>query len=138
MSFGRSYHLPEPLRQACAACRKPGNEHLREEWGCDEPTTTPQLWIPCVSCSDGGPDCRACEGRGFEPIYRCPRKLLDPEAGEWLFLHRHWPGALPLAGGLMDQPAIYVSTMRIIDHACDEMKREIDAEREKDNKPNGG
>jgi hypothetical protein len=38
----------------------------------------------------------------------------------------------------MDQPSIYVLTMRIIDHACDEMKREIDAEREKNDKHRGG
>jgi len=72
-----------------------------------------------------------CHGRGFEPVYRCPRKLLDPYAGEWLFLHRQWPGAMVADGGIDSQPALYVLTMRLLDYATDMLKRQIAADDEK-------
>ncbi|MFH0903182.1 MAG: hypothetical protein V2A73_21345 [Pseudomonadota bacterium] len=43
-----------------------------------------------------------------------------------MFLHRHWPAALLVSGGVLDQPAIYVASMRLLDHACDTMRRTID------------
>jgi hypothetical protein len=131
LSHERSFYEAQPLQQTCSACRRPNGGQFRTEWGCDEPTATPQLYVPCASCGDGEFDCEVCHGSGFEPIYRCPRKILDPYASEWLFLHRQWPAAMVDAGGIDSQPALYVLSMRLLDYATDMLKRQISASDDK-------
>jgi hypothetical protein len=46
----------------------------------------------------------------------CPRQLVTAESAEWLRLfHLYKAGHLLVAGGLLDQPAIYVQTMSTIE-----------------------
>lgn len=46
----------------------------------------------------------------------CPRKLITDESHQWLRLFASYrAGYLLEAGGILDQPAIYISTMNAID-----------------------
>lgn len=45
----------------------------------------------------------------------CPRRSLPPEYARWIQLYGHYKaGHLLVAGGLMDQPAKYVTAMHLI------------------------
>lgn len=113
MSFHGLYDIPH----TCRICKKQGSSLLRADWGCDVPTTQPQFFIPCVRCDGSDSECELCKGEGFEAIHECPyRSGLGP-AAELLELHKTWPGTLPLAGGLFDQPALYLDCMRFLDQA---------------------
>ena len=47
---------------------------------------------------------------------RCLRQLVTPASWEFIRMYRHYKnGILPLAGGLLDQPARFVDAMEIID-----------------------
>ena len=46
---------------------------------------------------------------------RCPRTLITKESQAWLDLYSHYvKGHLYRAGGVEDQPALYLEAMRII------------------------
>ena len=122
LSYGKSFFQGYPLPQTCLVCRKEGSEDLRREWGCDKPSEFPQLIIPCTQCSGGNDDCGVCQGSGQEAIYRCPNTFMDRGTAEMIMLHTSWPQAFPLTGGLYDQPAAYVSAMRLIDQAHAKME----------------
>lgn len=109
----------EVLRQTCQTCRKANATAVRAEWGCDTRTREAQLWIPCVRCDGQSPDCKLCRGTGYESLHDCPWKLLegDQDALQLYALHATYPAALPRAGGLYDQPARYLSAMRLIESA---------------------
>lgn len=121
VSFSGLYDLP----QTCRLCRKDGSPTLRADWGCDGPTSQPQLFIPCVRCDGTNELCALCEGQGFEAIHRCPYANDIGEAQEFLLLHAAWPGTLPMAGGIYDQPAIYVDAMRLLDVATQRILGEL-------------
>lgn len=83
--------------------------------------------FPCGSCGcdeDGYPppgdswkidSIHDAEGRPLR-IYRCPRRLVTPATLLWVDLYRHYKnGVLPLAGGLLDQPACYTRAMSTLD-----------------------
>lgn len=131
LSHRRSFKDPIDLPQTCRHCKKPGGEDLKKEWGCDEPTSHAQLWIPCQDCPREG-ECATCHGDGWEEIRVCPQKLVWPEAWELLGLHAYWPEALPFAGGIYDQPAGYVAAMRWLDYVegmlRDEIQRDLERE----------
>jgi hypothetical protein len=47
----------------------------------------------------------------------CLRRLIQPRSRQFLDLYSHYKnGILPLAGGLLDQPACYIRAMSTIDH----------------------
>jgi hypothetical protein len=52
---------------------------------------------------------------------------VDAGAVEARLLHRAYPQALPFAGGLYDQPAVYVQAMRTLDRA-EALMQEIEQE----------
>jgi len=52
-------------------------------------------------------------------------------------LHAHWPDRLARAGGLLDQDALYLEAMEVIDRATHEL-REQDRLNEEAMKGNGG
>lgn len=108
---------------------------MRAEWGCDAPTEHPQLFVPCA-CAGAKDECQACGGVGLEPLHRCPNVLIDAQAIRLLELHRLWPGTMPQAGGLYDQPALYVDAMLFLDRACSRMEREA-REQEEEMRPHG-
>lgn len=42
--------------------------------------------------------------------------MVTAQSWDWLGLHRHWTaGRLAVGGGMLDQPAVYVRAMEIID-----------------------
>lgn len=131
LSHRRSFHDPFQLPQDCRRCRGDGGAALRADWGCQKETEDIQLWIPCPCGRE--PKCSRCHGGGFEGLRRCPQKIAGPEEWELLALHRHWPQALPYAGGIYDQPAPYVAAMRLLDWAEALMQKTI-----ADSEKNGG
>jgi hypothetical protein len=51
----------------------------------------------------------------------CPRRQTDDAARSWLTLYQHYQaGHLFAAGGIADQPALYLAAMRLIDGAVKE------------------
>jgi hypothetical protein len=51
----------------------------------------------------------------------CPRRQTDDDARAWLPLYMHYQaGHLFSAGGVSDQPALYLAAMRLIDGAVKE------------------
>jgi len=127
-SHRKSFHEGWGLPHACRVCKK--FPEKKAEWGCESPAREPQIQIPCVLCAGDDADCQVCNGTGYEDIYRCPRTFITPWETEYRALHRSWPGALPFAGGIWDQPAQYVIAMRIIDQAEGLMQEILEDERE--------
>jgi hypothetical protein len=117
---GLSFFEPQRLKQTCKLCTREECQGFREMWGCDAPTAQPQLWIPCVACDGREQTCESCSGGGFEALYRCPQTFVTDEAREFVELFQVYPQALPLSGGLYEQPDRYLIAMRIIAraHAC--------------------
>lgn len=59
----------------------------------------------------------------MENSVNCPRQGIDPDAWQWIGLYRHYEaGHLYFAGGVADQPAIYLTVMRLIDGAVKESR----------------
>ncbi len=82
----------------------------------NEPAT-----YPCGSCHCDA-DGRDLDGATWtvpgivekSPI--CPRRLITPASSFYLDLYRHYRnGVLPVAGGLLDQPYVYMRAMTIIE-----------------------
>lgn len=73
------------------------------------------LYLPCLACHGRG--CAACGPGGHVALYTCPFRRDLGDAWEYVSLHQHYPGTLPLAGGLYNQPAPYVVAMRLLDRA---------------------
>lgn len=48
---------------------------------------------------------------------QCPRKCHEDWTTEFIQLHRIWPEVRPDDGGLYNQPAGYVLSMRVLDYA---------------------
>jgi hypothetical protein len=45
----------------------------------------------------------------------CPRLLITYETGQWLDWYTHYRnGLLPVAGGLLDQTALYIQAMTLL------------------------
>ncbi len=62
----------------------------------------------------------------------CPANLVDQRGGTWLVLYGSWKeGVLWAAGGLRDQPALYVRAMMVLDSAVNEITKEKQEEQEK-------
>ena len=85
--------------------------------GCEGDAPIPQGFTTCIPC--GGDGCEECGGQGHVPFMRCPRALLKGRADEIAALNyfheTHYPdGPLPGAGGLLDQPATFIRSMRFL------------------------
>lgn len=95
----------------CPACvREPA---MREEWGCDQPAEEPVFWITCTTCDGGDPHCETCGGTAKQSMYRCPANVLWPGAGRLVDAYQ-WSekGLLPSEGGVADQPAILIRSLK--------------------------
>lgn len=91
---------------------------MRAAWGCDAPTAGAQLLIPCVACGgEGAESCDTCSGVGYEAIFRCPWSEDVGEAVAALWVRAQYPGALPCAGGLLEQPGAFVDLLRLASSA---------------------
>lgn len=74
-------------------------------------------WVPCATCScvdgDAGMD-RWQIGEEFKSRI-CPRRLITQESSDWLRLFALYKaGHLLEAGGVIDQPAVYLHAMTLI------------------------
>lgn len=75
-------------------------------------------WTPCESCicKDGnaGFDKWSIPGL-LEPTSSCPRRTVSDRSAFFLSLYPHYQaGHLLYAGGLADQPALYMEAMSVI------------------------
>ena len=43
--------------------------------------------------------------------------VIWPETSRLVDLYRYWPHSLPFSGGVLEQPAIYLDAMRVIEFA---------------------
>lgn len=51
----------------------------------------------------------------------CPHRLVSSDSRDWLELYQHYiDGFAAFAGGVLDQPAIYLTAMRVIAQAHQE------------------
>jgi hypothetical protein len=89
-------HCPGP-----AACR-------------DKPTAAEPLVQPCQGCTGSG--CHRCGGAGEIAIAGCPLEIVPAEAYEIVELAataaEH--GLMPVAGGLLDQAAVFLTAARMV------------------------
>lgn len=54
----------------------------------------------------------------MENSRECPRRQVTPQVMAWLSLYSHYAaGHLYQAGGIADQPALFMAAMRLIDGA---------------------
>lgn len=85
-------------------------------------------FAPCESCicKDGNAGFAKWEIKGLlEPTSSCPRRSLSAETNFYLSLFPHYrSGHLLFAGGLADQPAIYIEAMGIIDATVNAVQAE--------------
>ncbi len=108
----------------CTRCTRPGNEELREAWGCDAPASRPVWESTCPRCSGSDGNCQRCEGTGEISHDRCPNSMVK-EAGVGMQTHidllmrsySHYDrrNVLPVDGGWLDQSRSYLSCIDIID-----------------------
>lgn len=103
---------------------------MRVKWGCDAPTANAQLLIPCVRCGGLEDRCDVCQGLGFEGIHRCPRTFDLGQSFETLWCVAQYPGALPCAGGLRDQPAPYIAALCLVQNAEPQLAEPLNNGRE--------
>lgn len=106
---------PAAPPQSCTQCRKPWNADLRVKWGCDAPTSAPQVKAMSCPCFRQDPSCRECGGSGKISIHRCPRALVQEVHYEVCRAVTHLEvGILPAAGGWGDQSASMVQAMKLV------------------------
>ena len=78
---------------------------------------SPQAW-PCGDClcdENGYGEARYKIPGVLEPTHQCLRKMVTPFTWYLLDLHKHYmAGNLAVAGGVTDQPAIYLEAMATI------------------------
>ena len=84
-------------------------------------------WAPCGECN-------CVDGRAPYPRWtldgettnECPRQRVTDDSRRWLSLYpHHEKGHLFLAGGISDQPAIYLEAMTTIASAIEQARREL-------------
>ncbi len=102
----------------CKWCRQDGEigERSRRSWGCDTPTTMPQVSFPCVC----GSSCSVCDGKLIE-VFSCPnavRLMSLPLIGYAR------DGSWPVDGGLLAQSASFVRAVQIVSAVVSQVEEE--------------
>lgn len=81
-----------------------------------------------MSCNGDDPACAECSGEGLFHLVGCPAEFVTADVWEAIRLTRFAErGHLPVAGGVLDQTAVWSDAMRFIQSE----DREIDAARRK-------
>jgi len=76
----------------------------------DIPSDAEPIEIECPTCSGLSDDCEACGGTGTFSLDRCPKDYVGNEIAEAVRLADYANGGMwPVAGGLLDQSAQFVS-----------------------------
>jgi hypothetical protein len=101
------------FEQDCTRCHDP---ELRRQWGCDEPTAEPVVFLdPCPWCEAKRDDCEHCGGSGKAPVHRCPHALVTRDELELVqACALVEQGHLPERGGWQDQPAAFVQAYPLV------------------------
>lgn len=105
------------VEPSCKVCRRPGNEDLRAQWGCDAPSTVGGVYfVTCPRCDGTDEECERCEGSGRALVPRCPNALADPAVIDALesyaILSNH--GQYPVPGGRFAQTASFHRVCSVI------------------------
>lgn len=105
------------VEPSCKVCRRPGNEALRAEWGCDAPSTVGGVYyVTCPRCDGTDEECARCEGSGRAMVLRCPSSLTDRRIIDALesyaILTNH--GQYPAPGGRFAQTASFHRVVGVI------------------------
>jgi hypothetical protein len=120
----------------CKRCCRPGNELLREVWGCDQDAPRTVWESSCPRCSGTDSDCPRCDGRGEVGHSRCPSSIVREAApGVQIQLdllmraysHYDRRNVMPVAGAWMDQSRAFLAAVDLIDSEkgyWDEIRRD--------------
>lgn len=80
----------------------------------DAPTKQLPARLACVACEGKG--CDGCNGNGYTLIDRCPHRIVTRDVWQALrFARRADKGALPVAGGLLNQTQSFLEAWELID-----------------------
>lgn len=91
------------------------------EFPCGPDATVKGGWRTCGKCDPVSFKCLPLEGDWFckplgDFITSCPRRAMSPWSIDMLYLYEHYEnGNLLVAGGVLDQPAVYLEAMTILD-----------------------
>lgn len=139
-------------------CTKCGGEpRLRSTYGCDAPAVVecschgrepacackgsglrpfPVFHISCGSCHGAG--CDECD-EGAVPMYRCPAKLVDSyrdgrsiRTAFWYCMEYENSKVLPTAGGVADQSAQFVQSLRVFSSELGHIRKDQAEQAERD------
>lgn len=103
------------MPQSCKVCRLPGNEELRESWGCDGESKVPFYIDDCPFCDGEAGTCLAGCNKGRLEFRRCPNATLPEEAHLVVrYAALIETGILPIAGGMEQQSASFVDALMIV------------------------
>lgn len=93
----------------------PERERLREFWGCDAPTETPQFSAKCPFCKGKRVKCPHCDGTGDIDFHRCPHSYVGAREHEICqAVVMMESGILPHPGGWTDQAATFVDAAMLV------------------------
>ena len=109
----------------CAKCKRPGNEHLREAWGCDAESKAPLLTVVCIACEGKDEDCDWCHGTNEVPVTRCPYATVQPEhtmAVQALSFAQ--VGLMPTSAGWAEHPATFMQAINLVAKAKEHFEKE--------------
>lgn len=80
--------------------------------------------FPCPDC--GGQGCEPCNATGMIDITQCPFEWIDDDVWEAMeFADLYEKGLPPIAGGALDQAAVFVDACRFIWQEEAVWKREL-------------
>ena len=130
----------------CSRCRQPGNEQLREYWGCDWDADSPVWQSTCHRCGGANPECELCKGTDRVAHSRCPSSivaegptLLTVQLDLLMRAYRQYAkrSILPVGGAYLDQSRAFLAAVEVIDgekaywelEMHEEQRRKMESER---------
>ena len=124
----------------CSRCRQPGNEPIRELWGCDEDSPHAVWASTCYRCAGTLPECELCQGTDRVMHYRCPSSIVaegPPGMAVHLDLlmraYRQYDkrSILPVGGAYLDQSRSFLAAVEVIDAEKAYWEQELHEERQR-------
>ncbi len=94
------------------ACK---NEETRRAWGCDRDAKPGGYTVLCWECGGRESECPLCHGTARVAVTRCPSAMVTPEVSAVIRAWRWREHALPAAGGILDQTAVFLEACDLLD-----------------------